>query len=680
MNTESAVPSPASLLREAEARMAQALDQFFQRSRTPIQNALVRALSGETSASALTKGQLCLDWLSVHPDALSTAFADQFRLHLARPETFDQRHRDRPTELQLVDEDTLRRQLAEEKSAARLGDDLRADLLLLSGRLRALRHAVGEDPGHGDTFGPLPVVRALSRGLDSAGVEPGCGTLLVESAALPLRDTLKHTYAALNQFLGRHVLPDPAAITPPPRRAAEGDAGAQVLARLQAAAPRIDGTGNAAMPGHGPGQAQHALVESLGHWQTRPAAAGASAGAGPTVLALRQLQQDARQSAAAFDLAVLDAVATLFEFMLDDPDIAPRYRTEIAHLQIPVLRTALLSPEFFSDPQHPARQLLDTVGLYSRRFPERAPAHGTALAQVQAACTTVLQDPEQQADAFARAQRNLTTWLADEDARTAAELVQDVSRLEDIERQELGTLLALENLRDLTERYSAPESVLRRLEGAWVPYMAALYVAEAGEGPEWRAACLTLSQLFLSLQAPEDGAARESRLQSIPQINAALRRGLLAQNAEPGQLKDFFSAITTVQETWVRPGVGQAEAPVRTFATQHVSPEQVEALRRRTETAGDAPEDPALLQAQQLLEGDWVDFDPPYEGLATARVAWVGVRGYLLFCDSAGEQRFSLDCEQLADAIHAGRARISEQSLTRKAMLRLNTQLSAGVG
>ena len=87
----------------------------------------------------------------------------------------------------------------------------------------------------------------------------------------------------------------------------------------------------------------------------------------------------------------------------------------------------------------------------------------------------------------------------------------------------------------------------------------------------------------------------------------------------------------------------------------------------------------AQRQAQQLIEGDWVDFDPPYEGLATARVAWVGVRGYLLFCDSEGEQRFSLDCEGLATEIRTGRARIPEQSLTRNAMLRLKDSLATGL-
>jgi hypothetical protein len=420
------------------------------------------------------------------------------------------------------------------------------------------------------------------------------------------------------------------------------------------------------------------LLDSLAGWQPLPAGIPGFQAEAPA-LVLRQLQQDARQAGtSAFDLAVLDAVAGLFEFILDDPNVSSRYKAEIAHLQIPALRVALVSPDFFSDDQHPARQLIDLMGLFSRRFPEDNPSHLAALEQIQAACTIILHDHDHPAEAFARAYRTLAAWLADEDARTEAELASEVARLEHIERQELGTLLALENLHDLTERYPAPESVLRRLEAAWVPYMTSLYMAESGEGPDWRAACLTLLQLFRSLQAPDCDAARESHLQSIPAINAALRRGLQAQGSEPAQLKDFFSAITATQECWIRPAMGQREAMVSTFRPQHVSQAQIESLAHQL---ADSPaDDPALQQAQQLLEGDWVDFDPPYEGLATARVAWVGVRGYLLFCDSEGEQRFSLDCDRLAAEIRAGRAHIPEQSLTRKAMLRLKTHLSAAPG
>lgn len=685
MNIQSAPLSPAALLRETEARMAQALDNFFQRSRAPIQDTIVRAIAAQMTPGFIATGQACLDWINAYPDALSTALANQFRLQLARPETFTQRHDGHPAELQLLDDNAFRRQLAEDKAGAQLTETLLSEMLLLTGRLQTLREGVPDAPDHADAYGPRAVVRAMSRAFDALSIEKHNGTFLLQCATAPLLDALRQTYAALNQFLGAQGIEAHPVAPPPPPRRPEEHPGKDILSHIHSvtAAPASEAPASAAIAaaeapltaaGGTPFPAvPRASLDNLAAWQvglpTAPRAA-----ADPS-LALRQLQQGARQTGAeAFDLAVLDASAGLFECLLDDPDVSPRYRAEIEQLQIPALKVALASPDFFSDDLHPARQFIDLLGLFSRRFPETNPSHVAALEQVQTASADILSDPDHPAEAFACAHGRLSAWLDAEDARAESRLAPEVSRLEEIERQELGTLLALENLQDLTERHPAPESVLRRLEAAWVPHMASLYVAEAGEGPAWRAACLTLLQLFLSLQVP-DSAAREARLQSIPRINAELRRGLLAQGATPEQLRDFFSAITATQECWIRPAMGQQEDRISTFVPQRVSLEEIESLTHRlTDTP---PQDPALQQAQQLLEGDWVDFDPPFEGLTTARVAWVGVHGYLLFCDGDGERRFSLDCSRLAAELRAGRAQIPEQSLTRKAMLRLKTQLSS---
>jgi len=678
MNTPPDLPSSATLLREVDTRMAQALENFFQRSRAAIQDTILHAIAEQIVPSVLATGQTCLDWINAYPDKLSTAFADQFRQHLARPEMLAQKMGAQPAELQLVEDATLGRQLAEDKAAAQLTEALRPEMLLLYGRLLALSQDPQDSPDHTWPYGPLSVMRALSRALDTLDIDTQSGTFLMQCATSHLCDTLKHTYAALNQYLSEQGVKEQTTVraAPAPRRGEPG-IGQEILAHIQSIAaqaptPLPSGTaasaGLASIPAPPP-----RFIDSLTHWQASLPRIPDTAPGAPA-LVLRQLQQNARRTdAGSFDLAVLDAVAGLFEFILDDPDISPRYKSAIAQLEIPTLRAALVSTEFFSDDFHPARRLIDLLGLFSRRFPERNPLHTDALAQVETACTLVLNDLDHKIGVFAQASSALNAWLDEESAHAETGLAAEVAHLEQIERQELGTLLALENLQDLTARYPAPESVLRRLEAAWVPFMASLYVAEAGEGPNWRAACTTLLQLFLSLQFPENDASREIRLLSIPHTNAELRRGLLAQGADPAQLKDFFSAITATQECWVRPDVSRSEAMVSAFVPQHVSQEEIESLAHQL--ADTAPNDPILQQTQQLLEGDWVDFDPPFQGLATARVAWVGVHGYLLFCDSEEEQRFSLDCEQLATEIRAGRAHIPEQSLTRKAMLRLKKQL-----
>ncbi|MDZ7593234.1 MAG: DUF1631 family protein [Thiobacillus sp.] len=677
MNTQTTPQTPAAQLSEADARMTQALGNFFQRSHAPLQGGILRAIATQMTPAAIATGQTCLDWLNSRPDALSAAFADQFRLHLARPATFTLRNDSRPAELQLLDDDALRRQLAEEKAAAQLAEVLRADMLLLFGRLQAVRRAASEDPDDANAYGPLPIVRALSRALDALDIDSPCGTLLLQCASAPLLDTLKHTYTALYQFLGAHIPELPVVHPAPLTRNTPSDAGQSILKHIQSVATQVNETSPAgtSAPTGGLTPMPRRLIDSLAGWQNSLPIASSDA----PVRTLQQLQQDAHHSGTdAHDLAVLDAVAGLFEFILDDPGLSPRYKAAVAQLQIPALREALVAPDFFSADQHPARQLIDLMGLLSRRFPEHDASHAPALEHIEAACAALHHDPGHPAEAFAQAHDSLAAWLADEATRTDPGLASEVARMEHIERQELGTLLALENLHDLTERYPAPESVLRQLEAAWVPYMASLYVAESGEGPDWRTACHTLQQLFHSLQAPDSDATRESRLQSIPSINAALRRGLLAQGAEPAQLKDFFGAITAAQECWIRPALGQPERMIDSFTPRRVSLAQIESLA--PQFADTPANDSALQQAQQLREGDWVDFDPAYEGLTAARVLWASVNGRLLFCDSAGGRPVALDRERLAAEMRAGRARIPEQSLTRKAMLRLKENLPARPG
>jgi hypothetical protein len=691
MNIRTSPSLYAALIREVDDRMTQALDNFFQRSRTAILDDIAHAISRELTPAAamLAAGQTCMDWLNAQPDQMSAAFAAQFEPH--RDPSGSRPAEPQASNLQLLDDDQFDRQLAEDKAVTFLTEMLGPDAHTFFNRLATLYSQDASPANPALAYGPRTVVRALSTALDALALDTASGTLLLRHAAPALKDTLRHTYAALNQYLVSQDIetqasPKPVsapARTPRPDNAplSAGDAilahirsaGAALASPLPVPAPAMGAPAPALCPALPRGGPRQNFADSLGRWQAGLPRMTEIAPDAP-ILVLRQLQAQAGETDAdGFDLAMLDAVAGLFECILADPDVAAGYKSEIAQLQIPTLRAALAAPVFFSDDSHPARQLIDLLGRFSRRFPERHPAHTEVLRRVEIVCTQVINEPVQHTEAFAQAHTGLADWLAAEDANADGAMATEIADLEYIERQALGTLLALETLQDLTARHPAPQSVLRQLETAWVPQMSGLYLAEAGEGPQWRAAGETLKQLFLSLQPPEDETAREACLRNLPRINAELRAGLLAQGAQPEQMKAFFDAITATQECWIRPALGRREDAVSRFVPLRVTQSDIESLAQRQ--AGMPAADAAERQANALQEGDWVDFDPPYEELATARVAWVGVQGYLLFCDAAGETRFSLDSERLATEVRAGRARIPEQSLTRKAMLRLHARL-----
>jgi len=689
-----ALRSNTGLLLETNERMLQALENFFQRSRGTIHNEILRAIGTQFTPSVRVAGQTGLDLISHRPAELSASLARHFQEYLLNPNPETGQADSSPITWQLLDEAVLERQLAQQKIAASLTDALRTELVPLHYRVQTL---VGKNHGESaslESFSPLHVLHALSDALDELGVDKRVGTFFLYRVQGALHETLLQSLSAMNSFLADQGISYQATVLQKSRcPPVAQSAGSEVLAHIHTMAgqpdnnrthrPFLTAQNETSNPPSG------SLLQSLGAWQASrepiPASGGLPQQPGNAIV-LRQLQQDALKSGTGkFDLAVLDVVAGLFEVIMGDPDISPLYKALIAHLQIPVLKAALSSPAFFSDEDHPARQLIDIMGRFSRRFPEGNPAHSEALGRIEAACNEILHDFAQDDAVFARIHTALSGWLNEEDRRTEARWTDAATHLEQLERQELGTLLAMESLSDLSERYPAPESILRRMEAGWVPYMGSLYVEEAGEGPTWRSANRILMQLFQSLQPPEDEVARETRLKAIPGINAGLRQGLLSQGATSDQLRAFFSAITARQECWVRPDyAGSEEIADYAAPFNNASSKMADAWVRLpaaheeiTANPGQPVDDEHDVQARQLREGDWVDFNPPYQGFASVRLAWVGVRGYMLFTDEEGDRRLSIDHYIMASEMRAGRASAPDLSLTRKAMLRLRQQLQS---
>ena len=695
MATPFALRSNPGLLMETQERMLQALESFFPRSRGTIHNEILRAIGTQFTSSVRVAGQTGLDLISHRPAELSASLARHFQEYLLNPNPETGQADSNPITWQLLDEAVLERQLSQQKIAASLTEALRVELVPLHYRVQTL---VGENHGESarlEIFSPIHVLHALSDALDELGVDKSAGTFFLYRVQGALHETLLQSLSALNNFLSDQGISYQAAVLQKSRCPPVAQSvGSEVLAHNHTMAGQPDNNWTRqpflTAQDETSNPPSDSLLQHLNAWPASrepiPASEPAAVAWQCHRLALRQLQQDAFISGTSkFDLAVLDVVAGLFEIIMGDPEISPLYKALIAHLQIPVLKAALSSPAFFSDEDHPARQLIDIMERFSRRFPESNPAHCEALGRIEAACNEILHDFAQDDAVLARIHGALSDWLNEEDRRAEARWADAAANLEQLERQELGTLLAMESLSDLSERYPAPESILRRIEAGWVPYMASLFVEEVGEGPAWRSANRVLMQLFQSLLPPEDEVARETRLKAIPGINAGLRQGLLTQGATSDQLRDFFSAITARQECWGRPDyAGSDETASYAAPFNNASSKMADAWVRLsaaheeiTANPGQCVDDEHDVQTRHLREVDWVDFNPPYQGLASVRLAWVGVRGYMLFTDEEGGRSLSIDHDTLAAEIRAGRASAPDLSLTRKAMLRLRHQLQS---
>ncbi|MEY2686044.1 MAG: hypothetical protein RL375_242, partial [Pseudomonadota bacterium] len=136
--------------------------------------------------------------------------------------------------------------------------------------------------------------------------------------------------------------------------------GGSTIAQPHAASPQLRaaiGAAQAAM--------QQRFDSPAGGGTGTIAQAEAAAAFNPPVL-LREMQQRKQELKEAattpVERATIEVVALMFQALLTEERIPPVIRVWFARLQMPVLRVAIVEPDFFATIDHPARKLIDRMG------------------------------------------------------------------------------------------------------------------------------------------------------------------------------------------------------------------------------------------------------------------------------------------------------------------------------
>ena len=115
--------------------------------------------------------------------------------------------------------------------------------------------------------------------------------------------------------------------------------------------------------------------EARGVTVTVDSAGDAGSGAQTGGSLLRTLKEsDAIAAESKADELLIDIVALMFDFILDDPNIAAPIRSLVGRLQIPMLKVAILDKDFFNKKNHPARKLLESISSASLGWSENPPS------------------------------------------------------------------------------------------------------------------------------------------------------------------------------------------------------------------------------------------------------------------------------------------------------------------
>ena len=247
------------------------------------------------------------------------------------------------------------------------------------------------------------------------------------------------------------------------------------------------------------------------------------------------------------DRDIIRLVSMLFDYIFSDKQIPYELKHLIGYLHIPLVRVALMTPDFFNRSEHEARRLVNHIASISHGWNIDQPeGNKRILVIVQRVVKRVLAEFKNDARIF-----------NDIVARYLLEYEKEMKQCSLKEKQTYETekgrarALAAQQAVDFsvgqrlqTCELTEPLDVLVRLGWSQVLYL--IWLRSGGESQEWQEGLQTLEQLVWSLGPKATQLDRDRLVELLPALLKALQAGLVKSSFNPFDLNRAFSELERV--------------------------------------------------------------------------------------------------------------------------------------
>jgi hypothetical protein len=389
-----------------------------------------------------------------------------------------------------------------------------------------------------------------------------------------------------------------------------------------------------------------------------------------------------------------EVVRLMLDNLTQDQRLLPPIRRQIGLMEPMLVRLSQVDPRFFSERQHPARQLLEEITERSLGYQSpQEPGFSDLLTSVVQAVRALERVPASE-EVFERLLRRLRRRWEDNDAkknRLRAEAARALLHAE--QRHLLAERLSAEFQQQM-QGQDIPDFVQRFLCGAWAQAVAEsqLRGVPAEEGAE--ALHRVADELIWSAQAPLIRRDPERLVRLVPWLLQQLRQGLQGIEYPPELTGQFFDALVAVHEqAFERPPAPPAEPmpPVLTEVLPQTpwvdaavpAPDAAQAppapaandtseafwmAGSEVQDAGYMPETPepgaaetVELGGTELTAGAWVDLLSQGEWVR-AQLTWTSPHGSLFMFISAKGLAHSMTRRTLERLRNTGALRVVSTS------------------
>jgi len=383
--------------------------------------------------------------------------------------------------------------------------------------------------------------------------------------------------------------------------------------------------------------------------------------------------QTGERSLGQVDRDVIQLVDLLFKFILEDHSLAAAMKDQLALLQIPILKVAIVDHSFFSKGGHPARRLLNEMASAAVGWQAAPKGRDALYLKINAIVQQLLEEFQTDTDVFAQLLADFLSFREKEQHRTAMLEQRTLDAESGKARAEESRTRVSAVLDKVRGERPLPEVVSSLLHETWANVLFLIRLKRGEDAAEWRQAVQTAEDLVWSVTAPMVGDNRQRLLELVPELLQRLRQGLDSIAYPPYDTIQLMKQLEPLHMARLKKA--SAESPPK--ATDPVPKPKTSELSRAPApstgatqtrsaaaitTAPPSPEPHAeeewLQQVDKLTQGSWFEIEEsPGQAYRCRLAAILKPAGRYIFVNRSGMKVADRNREGLAQALQQGTLR-----------------------
>jgi hypothetical protein len=316
------------------------------------------------------------------------------------------------------------------------------------------------------------------------------------------------------------------------------------------------------------------------------------------------------------DEDTVNLVGMLFDFILNDRNLAIPMKALIGRLQFPILKVAVLDKAFFSKPSHPARQLLNELSSAGIGWSSSAELKRDALYnKIESVVVRVLNNFGDDLKLYNELVVELREFVTQDRSRT--ERIEQ--RVKESEVGKAKTVAAKQTVEQLINQKASglrlPPPVSRFISESWSRVLVFVCVKHGNQHSSWSENVQLLDDLLWAVQPLDNRADIERRDAKVTPLITGLRDGLSLVNIIGTEAEALIEPIQSALEEISRYDRGFLDDEV--LATERDDSNRTVMEEIILTAPGEAaeqdlpevePEPEMVAKINKVTEGVWVEF------------------------------------------------------------------------